>query len=106
MGLLGAVVLLAVGFFSGLLGEIAFGKPVASLLAKRHQFSNLDFLSVDGASQLLKFLAIAGLGGVVLGFFAWRLPQPWFLLIISGVSGAAVNAVFGWPATPLIKSGW
>ncbi len=103
MGLIGAVALLAVGFFVGILGEMALGKPLASLLAGARGSANVDLLSSSGASQFFAFMMMGGLAAVALAFFAWRLPRGVLLLIISALCGALANAVFGWPPASLFK---
>jgi len=103
MGLIGAVALLAVGFFVGILGEMALGQPVASLLNARRWYANLDLLSSSGASQFFAFMMMGGLAAVALAFFAWRLPRGVLLLIISALCGAVANAVFGWPPVSLFR---
>ena len=103
MGLIGAVALLAVGFFAGVLGEMALGKPVASLLAEGRWRANIDMVSSSGVSQLLGFLLVAGLVGIPLAFFAWRLPRGFLLFVISALCGAVANAVFGWPPASLFR---
>ena len=103
MGLIGAVALLAVGFFAGVLGEMALGKPVASLLAEGRWRANIDMVSSSGVSQLLGFLLVAAIAAVGLAFFAWRLPRGLQLLIISALCGAVANAVFDWPPASLFR---
>lgn len=106
MGLIGVLALLALGFLAGLLGEMAMGRPLASLLVGARGYANVDLLSSFGASQFFGFMMVGGLTAVALAFFAWRLPRGVLLLIISALCGAVANAGFGWPPASLFRGLW